>query len=196
MRYWKFLSMNNSSSYGGHKWKIGKWYEKKGKPVMCKNGFHCSDNIADALYWARDSDFLAEAKIDGNIIEDDGFNKICCSKMKLINIWETNVGIQLEMAKSFCSHAIENYKKYGLQSQLERMQGYMADNQYRGFFIGGHLGSGADVIECSSGTPDSHSVLAPPGYMYIRIDDKKLHHQFLSDCKEAIHNKLLEVLKI
>jgi hypothetical protein len=163
---------------------------------MCKNGFHCSDNIADAIYWTKSGDLLAEVEIGGESIEDSGFNKICCEKMKVINTWERNASSDLEITKCYCSHAIKNYEKYGLRSQLERIQGYMSAKKYRGFGIGSKLDGSADEVVCNKGPVDSYDIYMPDGFMYIRIDDEKIHDQFLLECKESIHNKALELLGI
>ena len=70
MTYYK--AFNKDLTCIEHKFEIGKTYKVEGKLEMCKNGFHCCQNILNCLrYYRADSRFCEVSIGDEHITDDD-----------------------------------------------------------------------------------------------------------------------------
>jgi len=66
---YKFINKDFTSYHGEQKWEVGKWYQAEGDLDLCKNGFHCSQRIGQALSYVKTS-LLAEVEVKGKSIVD------------------------------------------------------------------------------------------------------------------------------
>ena len=83
-KLYKFLNGMESKN-GSHEWEKGKWYSVEGELEICKNGFHASEHIQDALNYVQ-ADTLAAVEVDGEHIEDD--DKQCWERMRVVKTYE------------------------------------------------------------------------------------------------------------
>lgn len=193
-RFWKFIKCNdgvNQSYFGRQKWELNKWYQKKGKLEMCVNGYHCSTNIADAMSYGNGR-ILAEVEISGKCMSHD--TKICCERMKIINTVEMSDCHLLELVKVYCQHALDNWKVYELGSQVSRINSYLNNDKYMGFGVGKDLNKHTRTVVSHQGTKDQSESTYGAEIMYIEINDSKIHDLFLSNSKNIIHKKAIEII--
>ena len=83
------------SKNGSHEWEKGKWYSVDGKLKICKNGFHASEHIQDALRYVQ-GDTLAAVEVDGDHIKDD--DKQCWRKMRVVETYDWSKVESLKLA--------------------------------------------------------------------------------------------------
>ena len=85
---WKALRAELSSQYNSKwQWKIGKWYKCNGGLVLCKNGFHCSRYIPEAMRYVY-MEILAKVEVKGEHLDDN--DKSVWREMRIIKAWEWN----------------------------------------------------------------------------------------------------------
>ena len=75
----------------GFQYEVGKEYEAKGDIIICENGFHACEKLADCFnYYSFDpSNKIAEVVLSGTIIKEN--DKLCAQKIKIKKLisWET-----------------------------------------------------------------------------------------------------------
>ena len=68
--YWHFLPDDGRLANGdGRQVQVGETLRIEGEPVLCKHGFHASENILDALGYAPGA-LICRVRLGGKIIED------------------------------------------------------------------------------------------------------------------------------
>ena len=79
----------------GFQYEVGKEYEAKGDIIICANGFHACENLADCFnYYSFDpNNKIAEVVLSGTIIKEN--DKLCAQKIKIKKLisWETALAI-------------------------------------------------------------------------------------------------------
>ena len=93
-KLYKFLKGMKSEN-GSHEWEKGEWYNVEGELEICKNGFHASEHIQDALNCVQ-GDTLAVVEVDGEHIEDD--DKQCWERMKVVETYDWTKVESLKLA--------------------------------------------------------------------------------------------------
>jgi hypothetical protein len=89
-------------------WNIGEWKKINGKLIMCKNGFHCSEKIIDALSWVR-GEILAEVEVgEKHIIEEI---KSCHSEMRVVKAWRWTKRDSVQLAIFAAELVIDIFEK-------------------------------------------------------------------------------------
>ena len=70
----------------GMQYEVGKTYEMKEKPVICKKGFHFCEKIADCFWYYRfaSDNKVAEIEAFGELDFKEKGNKHCTNKIKII----------------------------------------------------------------------------------------------------------------
>ena len=97
----------NLTSYG-HKFKVGKWYKAEGDLKICKNGFHCSQNIIDAMGFVN-MEVLAKVEVRGkSIIQDD---KECWEEMRLVKTYKWTKKDSVSLAIFAAELVLPNFEK-------------------------------------------------------------------------------------
>lgn len=81
---WKSIKSGLRSGRGNMKWEIGKWYKVRGELKMCRNGFHASKRIIDAMGWI-DIENLAKVEVKGDNLKDA--KKQCWREMRVTKAW-------------------------------------------------------------------------------------------------------------
>jgi len=81
----KTLANGLKSAHGNCAWKIGEWKQVKGKPVLCENGFHCSERVLDAMGYIWTA-FIARVEVAGESLAQA--DKSVHQKMRLVEVWE------------------------------------------------------------------------------------------------------------
>jgi len=75
----------------GFQYEVGKEYEAKGDILICENGFHACEKLADCFNYYRfdPSNKIAEVVLSGTIIKEN--DKLCAQKIKIKKLisWET-----------------------------------------------------------------------------------------------------------
>lgn len=104
---WKTLWTGKSSRYGNHIWKINKWYKTNGDLSMCKNGFHASENIIDAMKYV-DMEILAKVEARGLHIDQEG--KQCWEEMRIIKSWKWEKEDSIRLAIYAANLVLKNYE--------------------------------------------------------------------------------------
>ena len=109
---WKILHSAKSdivSVLGTHTWQPGKWHTIKGKLEMCVNGFHCSTQITDAMYYVS-GNVLAQVRVRGNNIVRDN-DKECWQSMKLVRAWRWTRENYIGLCVYAAEYVLEIYEK-------------------------------------------------------------------------------------
>lgn len=75
----------NLKSHGNFTWEVNKWMHEDGKIEACKNGFHASKNIIDAMGFV-DMECLALVEVKGK--SDKQTNKEAWSDMRIKKAWK------------------------------------------------------------------------------------------------------------
>ena len=104
---WKFLVDGMMSQHGGHKWKIGKWYEVE-SVEMCVSGFHASRRVADALGYVYGS-VLCLVEFDGECVEAD--DKLCAKRMRVIRAFKWCAVDNVRLAIYAASSVLDVFEK-------------------------------------------------------------------------------------
>ena len=108
MKYYKFLDAGLKSHNGEQVWKIGEWYETKGKLNICNNGFHCSKKIGQAFSYVR-GEILALVETKGDeIVQDD---KSCHEKMRIVKAWKWQKKDSVAISIFAAELCLENFEK-------------------------------------------------------------------------------------
>jgi hypothetical protein len=77
-------SENGRRDAGADEWVLGEWRQVTGPLELCRNGFHCSALIPDALNYVKGS-VLAEVETDGAELLDG--NKSAHERMRVVRAW-------------------------------------------------------------------------------------------------------------
>ena len=88
MKRYKFLHLTDGcirSEYGDCRWQIGEQKTAEGTINLCKNGFHCSRHLWDALRYVKGS-VLAEVDVNGDHVEAQ--DKECWRSMTIVRAWK------------------------------------------------------------------------------------------------------------
>ena len=105
-RLYKFLNGNKSKN-GGTVWKVGEWKRANGKLKMCKNGFHASCYIQDALRYVPGL-HLALVEVRGKHLKDD--DKECWREMRVIKKWKWGKRESVKLAVISARDCLKNYE--------------------------------------------------------------------------------------
>ncbi len=96
------------SSHKYFKWEVGKWYKTEGKIELCRNGFHASENIIDAMYYVT-PDILALVEVKGeHDIQDD---KQCWEYMRVLKYVEWTKEMSVKLSIYSAELVLKNYEK-------------------------------------------------------------------------------------
>jgi hypothetical protein len=89
---WKCIPDDFTSH--GHKWVVGKWFHVNGKIELCKNGFHASPTILDAMRYVNPG-WVCRVKVKGSS-QDDG-DKSAWSDMMVVKrcAWTKEMSVEL-----------------------------------------------------------------------------------------------------
>jgi len=90
---WKTIPRNFESR--GHKWKIGKWCHVDGAIELCKNGFHASPTILDAMAYVS-AGWICRVKVRGNCYM--GNDKSAWSDMIIVKRYKWTKKMSLALA--------------------------------------------------------------------------------------------------
>jgi len=90
---WKTIPRNFESR--GHKWKIGKWCHVGGAIELCKNGFHASPTILDAMAYVS-AGWICRVKVRGNCYM--GNDKSAWSDMIIVKRYKWTKKMSLALA--------------------------------------------------------------------------------------------------
>ena len=90
---WKIIPQNFESR--GHKWKIGKWCHVGGAIELCKNGFHASPTILDAMAYVS-AGWICRVKVRGNCYM--GNDKSAWSDMIIVKRYKWTKKMSLALA--------------------------------------------------------------------------------------------------
>jgi len=90
---WKTIPQNFESR--GHKWKIGKWCHVGGAIELCKNGFHASPTILDAMAYVS-AGWICRVKVRGNCYM--GNDKSAWSDMIIVKRYKWTKKMSLALA--------------------------------------------------------------------------------------------------
>ena len=84
---WKSMLADLKSINGNVAWKIGEWQKLETPLDICKNGFHASENVIDAMGYVP-AGIIARVEVDGAHEEQE--DKQCWERMRIIEarIWE------------------------------------------------------------------------------------------------------------
>jgi hypothetical protein len=82
---WKSMREGFKSYHGEKTWKPGKWYKFRGELKMCKNGFHASERIIDAMYYVS-MEILARVEVQGGYKKQS--DKQCWREMRIVKAWK------------------------------------------------------------------------------------------------------------
>ena len=105
---WKSLKAG-LKSYGDFQWEVGKWYKCEGDVKACKNGFHASKNIIDAMNYVS-MECLAEVEVRGNSDKSES-DKEAWSEMKIIRAWKWKKKDSVALSIYAAELCIENFEK-------------------------------------------------------------------------------------
>ena len=80
-----YKAFNKDLTCRGFQYEIGKTYSIEGLPILCQQGFHFCENIADTYYYYPMSDNTRICKIEaiGEIVTKDNI-KYCTNKIKIL----------------------------------------------------------------------------------------------------------------
>jgi hypothetical protein len=85
MKLWKSMKVGPRSDSGNEGvWKIGEWRQCDGELVMCRSGYHASENIIDAMQYVN-AEVIAQVEVRGQHLKQD--DKQCWSEMRIIKVW-------------------------------------------------------------------------------------------------------------
>ena len=82
-----YKAFNKNLTCRGYQYEIGKTYEMKDKPILCKKGFHFCENIADVFNYYNLNEKetrVCEVEALGDIEKDDEDSKRATNKIKII----------------------------------------------------------------------------------------------------------------
>ncbi len=84
-KLWKTLNSGLRSEHGDCTWKIGEWKKIREPLVMCKCGFHASENVIDAFFYVQPC-IVSQVEVRGEHLEQK--DKQCWSEMRIVRAWE------------------------------------------------------------------------------------------------------------
>lgn len=103
-----YKSMPANMICHGHKYEVGKWYKIKGEIEICKNGFHASKNILDAMGYVN-AEIIAKVKTRGkSIVQDD---KECWSEIKILKTYKWTRKDSISLAIFAAELCIDNFER-------------------------------------------------------------------------------------
>jgi len=103
-----YKSLPEDKAPHGHKFIKGKWYKIKGKLDICKNGFHASENIIDAIRYVN-CFWLAKVEVRGK--SKIGSDKQCWEEMRIIDWKKWTRKDSLSLAIYSAELVSENFEK-------------------------------------------------------------------------------------
>ena len=92
----------------GFQYKLNKWYKQEGTIEACKNGFHGSKRIIDAMQYV-DLEVLALAEVRG--VSDKEDDKECWEEIKLVKAWKWEKKDSVELAIFAAELVIDIFEK-------------------------------------------------------------------------------------
>ena len=96
---------------------IGEWLHKDGKPVLCKNGYHCSKGIGQALSYVQ-GDVLAVVEVKGKSDKQD--DKECYSDMRIVKAYKWTKTDSVKLAIFAAEQVIDIFEKYNKEDKRPR----------------------------------------------------------------------------
>ena len=107
-----------TSANGKIDWKIGEWQTAEIPLDMCKNGFHASENVIDAMGYVP-AEIIARVEVDGAHEEQE--DKQCWEKMRIIEarIWEKADSVALAIFAA--ELVLENFERVFPEDKRPRL---------------------------------------------------------------------------
>ena len=115
---WKSMKAGLTSANGKIDWKIGEWQTAEIPLDMCKNGFHASKNVIDAMGYVP-AEIIARVEVDGAHEEQE--DKQCWEKMRIIEarIWEKADSVALAIFAA--ELVLENFERVFPEDKRPRL---------------------------------------------------------------------------
>ena len=105
------------AQHGKERFTIGEWLHKDGKPVLCKNGYHCSKGIGQALSYVQ-GDVLAVVEVKGKSDKQD--DKECYSDMRIVKAYKWTKTDSVKLAIFAAEQVIDIFEKYNKEDKRPR----------------------------------------------------------------------------
>src|SRR5581483_9920223 len=110
VRY-KFLMTNGGtlkSAHGEQDWELNKWYEVQGDVELCRNGFHCSNRLLEALGYVQGG---AVAKVEVGGGGKSEMDKEVWQRMRLVDVRYWRKEDSVALAAYAASLVLTNFEK-------------------------------------------------------------------------------------
>jgi hypothetical protein len=107
MTLYKTLKKGLKSENGNTKWTLKRWKKVKGKLEMCSNGFHCSKNILDAIFYVS-PEIIAEVEVRGKNLKRE--DKQCWEEMRIIRKWNWTKKDSVALAIYVAELVLDNFE--------------------------------------------------------------------------------------
>ena len=120
MKRYKFMYKSGKKFKAQHskeRFTIGEWLHKDGKPVLCKNGYHCSKGIGQALSYVQ-GDVLAVVEVKGKSDKQD--DKECYSDMRIVKAYKWTKTDSVKLAIFAAEQVIDIFEKYNKEDKRPR----------------------------------------------------------------------------
>ncbi|MHB8483517.1 MAG: DUF7666 domain-containing protein, partial [Nitrospiria bacterium] len=98
-------------------YKLGTWHKQEGKPDLCKNGLHASENVIDAMKFVN-CEILAQVEVRGDHLEEK--DKQCWSEMKIAKAWKWEKEDSVPLAIYAAELVIDIFEKEYLNDKRPR----------------------------------------------------------------------------
>jgi hypothetical protein len=105
---YKFLRERDGRIYsasGNVEWIVGEWKGLEGEPILCEQGYHCSEQAIHALRYVR-GEILARVECAGEHQADT--DKECWQRMRIVQAWrwtkKDSVALACYAARLVLSH--------------------------------------------------------------------------------------------
>jgi len=92
----------------GFQFKLNTWHKTKGELAICKNGFHASKNIIDAMCYV-DCGYVAKVEVKGKSIKQ--YDKECWDEMRVLQWKKWTKKDSVALAIFAAELVIDNYEK-------------------------------------------------------------------------------------
>ena len=96
------------SAHGEIKWVKGKWQKHDGTVSLCDEGFHCSENVIDAMGFVN-AEVIAKVEVRGK--SDIKPDKQAWSEMRIVEVYEWEKEDSVKLAIYAAELVIDIYEK-------------------------------------------------------------------------------------
>jgi hypothetical protein len=103
-----YKSLPQDRSPYGHKYQLNKWYKIDGELKICKNGFHASKNIIDAMRYVN-CFWIAKVEVRGESIKEG--DKECWSEIRILEWYKWTKKDSISLAVYAAELVLDKYEK-------------------------------------------------------------------------------------